>query len=158
MILQKPQSEDSSYIVYSDGRVWSNKTNKFLQPHQNNCGYYYYSLRIDGKQKIRLAHRLVAVSFIPNPNNLPEVNHKDENKANNDCSNLEWCSSEYNTNYGTRTRRTCKKVLCIETQTVYNSVNEATKAVGLGSPSCISECCTGKRNIAGGYHWKFVDK
>ena len=77
---------------------------KFLNPYVSN-GYQIVSLCKDGKQKRFLVHRLVAQAFISNPNNHPEVNHKDENKQNNCVDNLEWCTREYNINYGTRTEQ-----------------------------------------------------
>lgn len=73
---------------------------KVLKP-SNNKGY----LRVRLEGKFYYIHRLVAEAFIPNPKNLPEVNHKDENKQNNCIDNLEWCSKEYNANYGTRVQR-----------------------------------------------------
>lgn len=66
----------------------------------NNRGYQAIPLCKDGKYKTFLVHRLVAETFIPNPDNLPEVNHKDENKENNYVDNLEWCTRKYNMNYG----------------------------------------------------------
>ena len=68
-------------------------------------GYFMVKLRKDGIQKMCLIHRLVAQSFIPNPLNLPQVNHKDEDKTNNMVDNLEWCDAKYNMNYGTRQKR-----------------------------------------------------
>ena len=68
-------------------------------------GYYQVSLWKNGKRKIFLVHRLVAQTFIPNPDNLPQVNHKDENKLNNCVNNLEWCTQAYNNSYGTRLQR-----------------------------------------------------
>lgn len=65
-----------------------------------NCGYLMIVLHKDHKAFSRLVHRMVAEAFIPNPNNYPQVNHKDEDKTNNNVENLEWCSCEYNNNYG----------------------------------------------------------
>ena len=87
------------YLIYDDGRVWSIRSNKFLKPKVERTGYLSVDLCVN-KQKTRIKiHRLVAEAFIPNPNNLPYVNHKDKNKQNNKANNLEWCTIEYNVNY-----------------------------------------------------------
>lgn len=78
---------------------------RVLADKHNNRGYHTIALSRDGTTKYRLIHRLVAMAFLDNPNKLPEVNHIDEDKANNAASNLEWCTSEYNLNYGTRKAR-----------------------------------------------------
>lgn len=99
------------YQVSNEGRVksfWSGKE-KILKQH--NCkGYLEVGLyKKEDKQKYKLIHRLVAETFIPNPNNLPQINHKDENKTNNSVDNLEWCSRSYNINYGSRNEKVGKK-------------------------------------------------
>lgn len=71
----------------------------------NNGNYNFVSIQVNGKQKKLYIHRAVAEHFIPNPLGLKEVNHKDENKQNNSVENLEWCTSKYNANYGTRNQR-----------------------------------------------------
>ena len=71
----------------------------------NKAGYYTVNLRKDLESYICLVHRLVAIAFIPNPDNLPIVNHKDENTINPNVENLEWCTAEYNVNYGTARER-----------------------------------------------------
>lgn len=78
-----------------------NRTGKerLMKTYTRKDGYVQVCLRKNGKTITHKLHRLVAETFIPNPDNLPEVNHKDENKANNVVSNLEWCSSTYNKNY-----------------------------------------------------------
>ena len=73
-------------------------------------GYKTVSLTKDGKTKTLFVHRLVAEAFIPNADNLPMVNHKDEDKTNNFVENLEWCTNDYNINYGTARRRQAKKI------------------------------------------------
>ena len=78
---------------------------KLLKQSVNSFGYKQINLYKDGKMKRYLVHRLVAIAFIPNPNNLPVVNHKDECKSNNNVNNLEWCTYEYNNNYGTKKER-----------------------------------------------------
>jgi hypothetical protein len=84
------------------GRVWSKKRQIYLKPSKINNGYLtVYIPAANGKYKRELIHRLVALHFIDNPNNYPEVNHKDECKENNTQDNLEWCSHSYNIHYGT---------------------------------------------------------
>ena len=89
------------YVIYTDGRVLNIKTKKFLKQHNDSCGYKHVTLYRGTKRsrKTFKVHRLVADAFIPNPNNLQEVNHKDENKANNNVWNLEWCTRKYNFEY-----------------------------------------------------------
>lgn len=94
--------ENDSYLLYSDGRILNVKTNKFLKGKIDNVGYHTYILQIPDelsvtrkkKSKNVYAHRLVAQYFLPNPNNLPYVHHKDENKLNNNVDNLEWVSAK----------------------------------------------------------------
>lgn len=76
-----------------------------LLKQANDNGYKRVSLFKNGKGKNHWVHRLVAIAFIPNPNNYKEINHKDENPSNNNVKNLEWCTHEYNMNYGTRNKR-----------------------------------------------------
>lgn len=83
---------------------------KLLNQYTNKKGYKHTSLSKNGKVKNHLIHRLVAIAFIPNPNNYKEVNHKDENPSNNNVKNLEWCTREYNNNYGTRNKRASEKM------------------------------------------------
>lgn len=97
------------YWISDWGNVKSFKQShegKYVKPTQNEYGYLRIGLQDSlGKKKSFYIHRLVAQEFIPNPNNLPEVNHKDENKLHNHKVNLEWVSKQYNVNYGTRTQR-----------------------------------------------------
>lgn len=82
---------------------------KILKPSTNKDGYLQVKLFKNGKKKAYYVHRLVAEAFIPNPDNLPCVNHKDENPQNNSVNNLEWCSYTYNNNYGTRNEKVAEK-------------------------------------------------
>ena len=92
------------YQVSNMGRVYSVKNKMLLKQHLKQ-GYFECVLYKNGDRKYIQSHRLVAITFIPNPDGLPQVNHKDENKQNNCVSNLEWCTAEYNINYGSRTER-----------------------------------------------------
>lgn len=100
----------TDYKVNENGEVYSIKRNKILKQYEkkNYLGVYLYQ---DNKRKFRLIHRLVANAFIPNPNNLPQINHKDENSKNNNFDNLEWCTQKYNNNYGTYKIRARKRML-----------------------------------------------
>ena len=98
----------SSYFISNFGRVFSKKSNKVMKNRVVSKNGYQ-QITLDNSQL--LVHRLVAQAFIPNPNNLPCVNHKDENPGNNDFRNLEWCTYKYNSNYGTNPSRHSKKML-----------------------------------------------
>lgn len=105
----KALPQDSDYLIYTDGRLYSKKKKRFLVGKIDNVGYRTYALAIKneltGKMgKMMYAHRLVAEAFIPNPNNLPYVHHKDENKLNNNVENLEWVTPEQNTAYHRESR------------------------------------------------------
>ena len=125
-------------------------------------GYVRVALRDGKKQKDYQVHRLVALAFIPNPEGFKCVNHKDENKLNNNVDNLEWCTLAYNFNYGTaRARQGISYGKPVEQLAVdglviasYCSAEVASKLTGMDSSS-IHKCCRGKRQSAGGYCWRY---
>ena len=92
------------YAITSCGMVWSYRKQRFLKPY-NTGRYLVVELFKNGCGKQFKIHRLVAEAYLPNPYNLPCVNHKDEVKTHNWINNLEWCDYSYNINYGTRNKR-----------------------------------------------------
>lgn len=147
-------------VVYSDGRVFHYKGHRI--PVYKDHGGYLIACCSQNRKKINIkVHRAVAMAFLSNPNNLPQVNHKDEDKTNNHVDNLEWCTSKYNSNYGTAKERSRekkgKKVICIETGNIYMSFNHARQEMGHPKSTCIRDCCSGRQNTAYGYHWQWVE-
>ena len=128
--------------------------------------YFEVKLGKRNNRKAFLVHRLVAIAFIPNPNNFKYVNHIDENRGNNCVWNLEWCTFDYNIHYGTGMKRSAmhrinnpkiwRAIICTETNIIYPSINEINRQFGYNI-SCICECCKGKRKTAYGHHWQYVD-
>ena len=151
--------EYTDYQVSNMGKVRSLKfgKKKVLKPNVCTNGYLQVGLWNNGKAKYFLIHRLVALAFIPNDNAIKktEINHINEDKINNCVWNLEWCTHEDNVNYGTRTERTSKQVLCIELNQIFPSTMEVERELGLAHNS-ISNCCNGIRKTCGGYHWKYI--
>lgn len=96
-------------IIYSNGKIQHYK-GKILTPNSDKDDYKTIKLCKNGIIKRYLVHRLIAITFIPNPDNLPCVNHKDENKQNNNIENLEWCSVAYNNCYGSRLEKLSSKM------------------------------------------------
>lgn len=137
---------------------------RLLSKAKDKKGYYRVTLWKDNKDKHYLVHRLVAETFIPNPENLPTVNHKDENPSNNCVDNLEWCTNHYNLHYGnciTKISTTLGKpvlqyTLDMELVAEYPSAAEAFRQTGITQGN-INKCCNGKYGFktAGGYIWKF---
>lgn len=143
---------DGVFLVSNKGRVKNGLTDKIITP---SIWSDYYSVTLShnfGKfgtfTKTLNVHRLVACAFIPNPNNLPYVNHKDENKLNNNVNNLEWCTPKYNRQYGrstekmiqTKTKKICQLTLDGVYLNVFNSPNEASEYTKV-NVSGIRECC-----------------
>lgn len=147
------------YKVTKDGKVISSINNIVLRNSINKAGYYTVTLSNNGKTKKKFVHRLVAESFIPNPDNLPVINHKDENKLNNHVNNLEWCTHEYNLHYGTaierRMGKLCKPIICIDTGELFCSIEAASMKFKI-SRQQISLCLRGKAKTAAGFHWKYL--
>ena len=164
----------SNYEIFEDGRIYNLKTNRWVSFSPRNDGYSRVSLMDDtGIRKSCYVHRLVAMAYLPNPNNLPCINHKDENRSNNHVNNLEWCTYEYNNNYGNHITKmlehriyeapsTAIQVAQLDKKTeeiiqIFPSIKEASRAVN-GSAGHINEVVHGKRKTAYGYKWKIIGK
>lgn len=147
------------YEVSSLGRVRSLPRNttkgKILAQQITKFGYLKVALVKNNVPKFFQVHRLVAISFIPNPNNLPQVNHINENKLDNRVENLEWCTAKYNMNYS-NAKRVAQNTLDEKLVAIYPSLIEASNQTGFWYGN-ISRCCLGKRKTAYGYIWKYID-
>lgn len=124
-------------------------------------GYLRVCLSKHGKHYLKTVHRLVAEAFIPNPDNLPIINHMDEDKQNNSVDNLEWCTVQYNTRYGSGMEKTAmaqgKPVIQIKDGipiNEYYSTGKASRETGVPQAN-IYKACAGERRTAGGYEWRF---
>lgn len=151
------------YEVSNTGKVRSlcgrYGKNRILKQSSGSKGYLIVTLCGKGPQKTVNVHRLVAKAFIPNPDNLPCVNHIDEDRTNNNVTNLEWCSYYHNNTYGHRLTKSAEKlshpVRCIETGEVFPSAYAAQRETGIRQAN-IWKVCHGERHTAGGYHWELI--
>lgn len=171
-----------NYQVSNFGRIMSlnyGRTGKakLMTPSENKYGYLVVLLYKNGKRKMHRVHRLVAEIFLSNPNNLPQVNHKDEDKTNNFVGtpennykdgNLEWCTCEYNQNFGSRNERisktktngkTSKKVLQFSKSGEFIREWESTRECERNGfdHSGVMKCCNGKLKIHKGYIWRYKE-
>ena len=145
------------YAVTEDGQVWSYRSNKFLKQRKDKDGYLLINLSVSGIIKTFKVHRLVAEAYIPNPDLKETVNHKDENKVNNNVSNLEWMTREENSVYGTKIDRIKKSIYCIELNKTYASITEAANEFNLNKGN-LCTCLKGKQKTFAGYHWRYIDE
>ena len=132
---------------------------RILKQSTNKYGYQRIQLCKDGKPKIFSVHRLVAMAFIPNPNNYEQVNHKDECKTNNHVDNLEWCTAKFNSNYGTRNEKVSKQIIQLtlggDYIKLWNSIADVQRELGYNNAH-ICSCCKGKRKTSNCYKWCYA--
>lgn len=151
------------YEVSNFGRVkslcagkWKSTTLRKPQPTRN--GYRAVTLKKSGKVRSITVHRLVAITFLDNPDGLREVNHKDEDKTNNHVDNLEWCTRKYNQNYNEHYKIYYRPVIQLTKDGTevrrYESLKAAQNATGIPS-SYISGALRGKQKTAGGFRWQY---
>lgn len=174
--MEKKIKNFEDYSIDEHGNVYSNekiiykkykksgaiskilKKRKKLSPSDNGTGYKMVNFVKNGKRYAKYVHRLVAESFLENPSNLKEVNHKDGDKSNNDISNLEWVTHQENVLHclryiGRRANYRTKSVVCVETGKKYKSIKEASEKTSTNYTG-ISHCICGISKTAGGMHWK----
>ena len=155
------------YQISNKGRVKSLKCGKerILRPRDNGNGYLNVVLYKNTASQSRYIHRLVAEVFIPNLENKPQVNHKDENKLNNCVNNLEWATAKENSNYGSRNERMGYSLSIPILQysksgdfiREWKSSAEVKRVLGIDNSHIIA-CCKGKLKSSGGFIWKYKEK
>lgn len=163
------------YKVSSLGRVMSVSYNRTNRPairvlRADRLGYLVVTLHNNNHSKTFKVHRLVAIAFIPNPECFPCVNHKDEDKMNNNINNLEWCSYSYNNKYGNRPRKVLnahkakksskaeRAVVKLDTNGAvleeFSSISEAARIIGIARES-VRDAVRGKSKTCVGYIWRY---
>ena len=140
------------YAVTPEGEVYSYKSKKFLKPKANSKGYLCVKLYRDGQKKTYKVHRLVAEEYIPNPNNLPQVDHINEDKTNNCVNNLQWITNRNNCRKSKN-----KPILQYTMEGEFVREWECAADVGREVKSNIRHCLKGKTKSAYGYKWFYKD-
>ena len=163
-----------NYEINNYGVIRIKKNKKTLKYQIDKDGYYKVNLWKKGKCKCFRVSRLVAITFLQNRNNLPVVNHKDENKQNNCVDNLEWCTIAYNNAYGTKGKRSGdkqrgklrytknnRKVAQYDLNDniikTYKSIMTVAKKLDVDGTHII-DVCKGRRKTAYGYKWRYIDE
>ncbi len=145
----KPHPTQTDYLITEEGDVYSRKFGKLKKMKQRTERYKAINLWNNGKEKAHYVHRLVAETYIPNPDNLPEVNHKDEDKTNNNVANLEWSTHAYNVQHSLAKSYIVENVRTGERQTIFN-LRAFCRDTGLNR-SCLKDTLTGAYSQHKGY-------
>lgn len=149
---------ENLYAVSDKGRVMNLKSGRILKAGVNSHCYEWVALCKDGKVKQCTIHRLVAEAFLENPNNLPQVNHVDEDPTNNDVRNLAWVTASQNNRHSAH-KRSCKiSQYSIDGEYIreWESFKEIERELGFNK-GFINMCCKGKQKTAYGYRWEYAD-
>ena len=165
-IYKDKKDYEGLYQVSNFGNVMSlnyyrSRKPGLLIPVKNKDGYLQVTLCKDRKKKTFLIHRLVGETFLENPNNLPEINHKDEDKTNNRADNLEWCTSEYNLNYGTINERIAKALSkpVLQFSLTGEFIREWPSTMECNRngfrQSAVARCCRGEKPQYKGFIWRY---
>lgn len=179
-VMATPILNYPNYTVNEKGKIYSIKSNKFIKPSITKNGYMSVELFNENGSKRMLAHRIVAMAYIPNPNDYPQVNHIDENPSNNNVENLEWCTAKYNMNYGNGARTRHLKIdyskPCYRENAIKNGKNASVPVLQISldgnvinrfesikdaeryleiKNSHICDCCKGRRKTSNGFLWKY---
>lgn len=128
---------------------------RMLKLQKDKDGYLTVFLSIHNYKKLHKVHRLVAQAFLPNPNNYPQINHKDKNRSNNNVDNLEWCTAQYNADYSVSKPVNQYSLDGIYIAT-YKSIKEASRKTGTDQTGIV-DCCKGRLKTSGGFIWKYVN-
>lgn len=153
---------DGIIRISNQGRVWNVKKGKEMIPYDNGCGYKKISIRLNGKDFKPYIHRLVANAFIPNPENLPEVNHIDSNPANNAVTNLEWVDSSGNTIHALQKKRlipwgNAPKAIVAEKDGASLYFETISRAERFFNSRHISNVLKGERKHVKGWSFKYAE-
>lgn len=156
---------DGHYLASNLGRIKSLYSNSIMKPYLMPNGYLHIRLTITGTHKCKddYVHRIIAKTFLENPNNYKEVNHINEDKTDNSVSNLEWCSRSYNNNYGTiRKKMSISKGLPVVQLDLdgnfiafWSSATSYAKSHGC-TPKGIFRCCQGMQEKSHKYKWMYL--
>lgn len=161
---------NTEYLSSRTNCIISRPVPRVLRQETSHDGYKRVVLSNNGKHRHFSVHRLVAMAFVPNPNNMPQINHIDENPANNRADNLEWCNGKQNCNHGGH----CQRIAIRQTNNPsrskpvrqldmdgnfikeYPSTREAERQTGVACEQ-ISRCCKGRNHHAGGCRWEYAN-
>ena len=150
---------EGRYGITSCGKVWSYRRKRFLHTYGGD-DYQMVCLFKDGKSYFDYVHRLVAKAYLPNPDNLPDVNHKDEVRTHNWLNNLEWCTRHYNLHYSNIwTKHHSIAVYCVELDKTYESIKVAAKETGVhqSNLSTLLKNKNPEKYTLGGYHFRYAN-